>query len=142
MADEGLIHAEVLTPEGKVFEGALYQVSARTVVGEVGIRSRHAPMLARLVPSDLRLYESASDFSNGNGQHWAAAEGWMEVFADKVVVLIEEAHEPSSLDAADLKSRIEDAQTRLSAAEDGSATEDVAKRDLQRAEAFLATIES
>ena len=56
--------AEVLTPRGKVYEGELFQVSTRTVVGEVGIRARHAPMLARLVPHELRLFESESDFGS------------------------------------------------------------------------------
>jgi len=141
MADSDHIRAEVLTPEGEVFEGPLYQVSARTVIGEVGVRARHAPMLARLVPNELRLYETAEEFNSRGGRHFAAAEGWLEVFANKVVILVEEAHEPGSLDAADLKERIADARQRLDEAEDGSAAHEVAGHDLQRAEAFLAVAE-
>ncbi len=141
MASEGMIQAEVLTPEGEVFRGELFQISARTVVGEVGIRARHAPMLARLVPNDLRLYESQSDFSSGSGQHYAAAEGWVEVFANKVVVLVAEATEPSALDTADLKERKSDAEQRMSEADEDSAAHETAKRDLERAEAFLAIAE-
>jgi F-type H+-transporting ATPase subunit epsilon len=137
MADSSRIQAEVLTPEGKLYEGELFQVSARTVVGEVGVRARHAPMLARLVPSELRLYEDESQFNSSDGQKFVAAEGWMEVFANKVIVLVEEAHEPGSLDTAALKERIADAEQRMSEAEDESAAYETAKRDKERAEAFL-----
>ena len=67
----------------------------RTVVGEVGVRARHAPMLARLVPHELRIFEDESEFGTSEGgQRFAAAEGWLEVFANKVDVLVGEAHEP------------------------------------------------
>jgi F-type H+-transporting ATPase subunit epsilon len=139
MADDShKLKAEILTPEGKVFEGELYQVSTRTVVGELGVRARHAPMLARLVPHELRLYEDESDFGGSEGgNRYAAAEGWLEVFANKVVILVDEAIEPDKLDSADLKERISDAEQRLSEAEEGSSAEQVAQRDKDRAEAFL-----
>jgi F-type H+-transporting ATPase subunit epsilon len=137
MAEQTHIQAEVLTPEGKLYEGELFQVSTRTVVGEVGIRARHAPMLARLVPSELRLYEDESEFNSSGGKRFIAAEGWLEVFANKVVVLVEEAHEPDSLDTAALKERAADAEQRMNDAEEGSAAYETAEADLERAQAFL-----
>ncbi len=141
MADSNLIQAQILTPEGKLYEGELFQVSARTVVGEVGIRARHAPMLARLVPSELRLYEDASAFNTGAGDRYVSAEGWMEVFANKVVVLVEEAHAPDDLDPSVLRERIAECESRVAEAEEGSAAEETAKHDLARAEAFLKAAE-
>lgn len=132
-----MIEAEVLTPEGEVFRGELFQVSTKTVVGELGIRARHAPMLARLVPNELRLYESPEEFSSGGGTRYAAAEGWIEVFANKVVVLVEEARDPSSLDPAELKDRAQDAERRREEAEEGSAAWEIARNDFDRAQAFL-----
>jgi F-type H+-transporting ATPase subunit epsilon len=129
--------AEVLTPHGPVHDGEMFQVSVRTVVGEVGIRARHAPMLARLVPHEMRLYETESDFDGSGAKRYAAAEGWLEVFANKVTVLVSEAIDPEALDAADLKARLEDAEGRLEAAEEGSAAYETAEQDKVRAEAFL-----
>jgi len=139
MAEEATtFRAEVLTPHGRVYDGEMFQVSVRTVAGEVGIRARHAPMLARLVPHEMRLFESESDFGSGDGaKRYAAAEGWMEVFANKVTVLVTEAVEPGALDAADLKARIEDAEGRLEEAEEDSAAHRTAEQDKVRAEAFL-----
>lgn len=137
MASEGHIQAEVLTPEGRVFEGELFQVSLRTVAGLIGIRARHVPVLARLVPTEMRLYESESDFRNSNAQRYAAAEGWVEVFANKVVVLVEEAHPPESLDVSELQERRRDAEQRLSESDEETAAHEAAQQDIERLDAFL-----
>jgi F-type H+-transporting ATPase subunit epsilon len=137
MADEHKLRAQVLTPEGKVFEGELYQLSTRTTVGEVGIRARHAPMLARIVPHELRLFESESDFQSGNAESYAAAEGWLEVFANKATVLLGEAKDPSALDTSELKSRLDEAEQRLKESDEDSAAHERAGNDKARAEAFL-----
>jgi F-type H+-transporting ATPase subunit epsilon len=138
MAEETkTFRAEVLTPQGPVYDGEMFQVSVRTVVGEVGIRARHAPMLARLVPHEMRLYENEADFDGAGAKRYAAAEGWLEVFANRVTVLVTEAVDPDALDSADLKARLEDAEGRLEAAEEGSAAHETAEQDKVRAEAFL-----
>ena len=138
MADQAAtFRAEVLTPQGKVYDGQMFQVSVRTVVGEVGVRARHAPMLARLVPHEMRLFESESDFVSAGPRRYAAAEGWREVFANKATVLVTEAVDPASLDFADLKARIEDAEGRLEGADEDSAAYRTAEQDKVRAEAFL-----
>lgn len=140
--DSHKLKAEVLTLDGKIFEGELFQLSARTVVGEVGVRARHAPMLARLVPHELRLFAEESDMSSSDGgERYAAAEGWLEVFANKVTVLIGEAHEPDSLDPSALKSRLEEAEQRISEADEDSDAYRRAEEEKARAEAFLAIAE-
>jgi F-type H+-transporting ATPase subunit epsilon len=132
MADRDSLEAQVLTPEGEVFAGDLFQVVTRTTAGEVGIRARHIPMVARLVPAELRLYKSESDVDT-----YAQGEGWLEVFANRVRVLIAEATPPDQLDAADLRARLEDAERRLSEAEEGSAAAEQAERERARCEAFI-----
>ena len=137
MAEHGSFEAQVLTPEGEVFSGELVQVTTRTTTGEVGILARHIPMVARLVPAELRLYKSESDVDS-----YAQGEGWLEVFANRVRVLIAEARPPDQLDAADLRSRLEDAEQRLQEAEDGSAAQEQAERERARCEAFIKIAES
>jgi F-type H+-transporting ATPase subunit epsilon len=139
MADEPhKLQAKILTPEGKVYEGEAFQVSTRTTVGELGVRARHAPMLARIVPHELRIYEDQSEFGSSDGGHrFAAAEGWLEVFANRVTLLVGEAVDPGSLDASDLKSRVEDAERRLEESDEDSAQRKTAELDKARAEAFL-----
>jgi F-type H+-transporting ATPase subunit epsilon len=136
MAEHDKLEAQVLTPEGPVFEGELEQLSTRTTVGEVGILARHIPMVARLVPAELRLHKSGSEVET-----YAQGEGWLEVFANRARVLIAEAIRPEDLDVSDLRSRLEDAEQRLNEAEEGSATAEQAERERLRAEAFIAIAE-
>ncbi len=131
-AERAKLEAEVLTPEGEVFKGELIQISTRTAVGEVGILARHAPMVARLVPAELRLH-----LSEGETERYAQGEGWLEVFANRARVLIAEAIPPDQLDAGELRERLDEADQRLSEAEDGSATQELAERDKRRLETFL-----
>lgn len=126
------LEAEVLTPEGEVFSGELVQLSTRTTFGEVGILARHIPMIARLVPAELRLHKSEADT-----ERYAQGEGWLEVFANRARVLIAEAIPPDQLDVAGLRSRLEDAEARLADAEEGSAAAEQAERDRARCEAFI-----
>lgn len=132
MSDEHRLHAEVLTPEGPVFEGDLVRLSTRTVAGEVGVLANHLPMLARLVPSELRLAISDSEV-----RRYATAEGWLEVFANRATVLVGEAVPPEGLDAGELRARLEDAERRVAESEEGSAAHEAGERERLRAEAFL-----
>ena len=81
-----------------MFRGELIQLSTRTAVGEVGILASHVPMVARLVPAELRLHKSESEI-----ERYAQAEGWLEVFANRALVLIGEAIPPDQLDASALR---------------------------------------
>ena len=137
MAGDKKLEAQVLTPEGSVFEGELQMVSTRTATGEVGILADHIPMVARLLPAELRLHESDSEVKT-----YAQGEGWLEVFANRVRVLVAEARSPDELDTSELKQRLEDAEQSLKEADEGSAAAEQAERERARCEAFLKIAES
>ncbi len=128
---------EVLTPEGEVFNDEVEMVSTRTATGSIGILANHAPLLAMLDPTELRLYKSESDVVR-----YAQAEGYMQVADNHALLLIEEAHDPSSLDAANLRQRVQEAENELAAADEDSERQRVAERDKRRAERFLSIAES
>ncbi len=133
MAAEHMIDVEVLTPEGEVFDGEAKQVSTRTEVGEIGILANHTPLLAALQPTELRLKVSESETVR-----YAQAHGWLQVFGNRARLLVEEAIAPEDLDAGVLKEQLSDAEQRLSDSDEGSAEFARAKKDRDRAEAFLA----
>jgi F-type H+-transporting ATPase subunit epsilon len=133
MAAEHMVDVEVLTPEGEVWEGEARQVSTRTEVGELGILANHAPLLAALRPTELRLHVSDSEV-----KRFAQAHGWLQIFGNRARLLVEEAIAPEELDAAALKEQLSDAQRRQAESEEGSADLARAQKDRERAEAFLA----
>ncbi len=133
MAAEHMIDVEVLTPEGEVWGGEARQVSTRTEAGEIGILANHTPVLAALRPTELRLKVSDTETLR-----YAQAHGWLQVFGNRARLLIEEAIPPEDLDTATLKEQLADADTRLAESEENSAEHARAKKDKDRAEAFLA----
>lgn len=125
-------HVEVLTPEGSSFDEEVEMVSTRTQTGSIGIKARHQPLLGLLEPTELRLYRSESDVVT-----YAQGEGYIQVSPEGVLVLVEEAHPPDELDAADLRDRLKKAEEGLSAAEEGTEEHRRAARDKRRWEMFL-----
>ena len=133
MAGEHIFTVEVLTPEGEVFNGDVIQLSTRTVTGEIGVLANHVPILAALTPNLLRLKISESET-----KRFAQTHGTLQVFANHAQVLLEEAIPPEELDAPALEKEKEDAEARLNDSSLGDAAREDAKRDLERADAFLA----
>ena len=123
---------EVLTPEGSVFDEDVEMVSTRTEVGSIGILARMQPLLGMLVPTELRLYRSESEIVR-----YAQGEGYVQVSADGVLVLVEEAHTPDELDVADLKEKLSKAEEDFKAADPHSEQQRRAGRDRRRWKAFL-----
>jgi len=123
---------EVLTPEGKVFDDEVEMVSTRTDIGSIGILANHAPLMAILEPTELRLYKSESEIVR-----FAQGEGYMQVVDNTALLLVEDAVDPSSLDHSTLQTQLENAQQALSEAEEGSEERRRAERDVKRYQAFL-----
>jgi F-type H+-transporting ATPase subunit epsilon len=123
---------EVLTPEGEVFSDEVEMVSTRTSVGSIGILAHHEPLLGLLEPTELRLYRSESEI-----ERFAQGEGYIQVGAEGVLVLVEEAMPPDQLNASDLQDRLRRAEEAADRAEDGSEEQRRAQRDRKRWEAFL-----
>jgi F-type H+-transporting ATPase subunit epsilon len=123
---------EVLTPEGKVFGDEVEMVSTRTGVGSIGILANHAPLMAMLEPTELRLYKSDSEIVR-----FAQGEGYMQVVDNSALLLVEDAVEPDKLDRSNLESRLREAEEGLEQAEDKSEEARRYQRDIRRLKAFL-----
>jgi F-type H+-transporting ATPase subunit epsilon len=124
---------EVLTPEGEVFSEEIEMLSTFTTAGSIGILANHEPLLARLEPTELRLYRSETEIVR-----YAQAEGYLQFVENRALVLVEEAVAPGDLDRAALQTRLSEARTAAEQAAEGSEAQARALRDAKRYEAFLA----
>jgi F-type H+-transporting ATPase subunit epsilon len=123
---------EVLTPEGRAFSDEVEMVSTRTGVGSIGILANHAPLMAMLEPTELRLYRSESEIVR-----FAQGEGYLQVVDNTALLLVEDAVDPDKLDTSALQSQLENARETLDQAEKGSEEARRAERDVRRYRAFL-----
>jgi F-type H+-transporting ATPase subunit epsilon len=126
---------EVLTPEGQVFADEVEMVSTRTTTGSIGVLARHAPLMAILEPTELRLYKSESDVVR-----FAQGEGYLQVVDNSALVLVEEAISPEDIDRGAFESRLKEARDAAERAEEGSEERSRAEREVRRYEAFLEVV--
>jgi F-type H+-transporting ATPase subunit epsilon len=124
--------AEVLTPDGEIFNDEVEMVSTRTTDGSIGILANHARLLAMLDPTELRLYRSESEIVR-----FAQGEGYMQVGQNRALILVEEAHDPSALNPEELRERLSVAEREYEEADEGSEKRRLAQRTRRRLEAFL-----
>jgi F-type H+-transporting ATPase subunit epsilon len=127
---------EVLTPEGEVFNDEVEQISTRTTLGEIGVLANMSPLLAMLEPTELRLYTSESEIVR-----YAQSEGYMQVANNRVLLLVQEVHEPDQLDVSDLRERLSRAESEIESAGDDTEKKRQAERDTRRWEAFIRVAE-
>jgi F-type H+-transporting ATPase subunit epsilon len=124
---------EVLTPEGKVFEDEVQMVSTRTTTGSIGVLANHAPLMAILEPTELRLYKSDTDVVR-----FAQGEGYLQVVDNSALVLVEEAIAPDEMDRSAFEARLKEAREAAERADEGSEERARHEREVKRYEAFLA----
>jgi len=123
---------EVLTPEGEVFNDEVEMVSTRTTVGSIGILANHAPLMAILDPTELRLHRSDGDVVS-----FAQGEGYLQVVDNTAMVLVEEAIAPEDIDRSDIESRLKEARDAMERAEEDSEERNRYERNVKRFETFL-----
>jgi F-type H+-transporting ATPase subunit epsilon len=123
---------EVLTPEGEAFNDEVEMVSTKTSVGSIGILAHHAPLLGMLDPTELRLYKSESDVVR-----YAQGEGFLQVHANHVLLLVDEIFEVDELNSGDLEERLRRAESELEKAEEGTEERRQLEREQRRYQAFL-----
>ncbi len=78
-------------------------IVARSPWGEFGVMDGHAPLLAALRPSQLRIKTSAEEIT------FAVAAGLMRVEKDEVAILVQNAVRRDAIDVASVRARIENA---------------------------------
>jgi F-type H+-transporting ATPase subunit epsilon len=128
---------QIMTPEGAAYEGTAEMVSTRTLVGSIGIRANHEPLMAMLDPTELRIYESETEI-----KRFAQGDGFLQMADNSLLMLVEEAIPVDKLDVADLTAKLEESQGRLDSAEEGSAALERAQRDVNRWSRYLEIAQS
>jgi len=123
---------QVLTPEGEVFNDEVEMVSTRTAVGSLGILANHAPLMGMLEPTELRLYRTESDIVR-----YAQSEGYLQVVNNEVLLLVEEAVAPDSLNRSDLEEKLRACEQEAERADEDSEERERHLRDARRYKAFI-----
>ena len=103
MADERVLHVEVVTPDGEVYSEDVAMVVLPGIDGELGILARHQPLVTLLGVGETRI--RALD---GTWEYIATGIGYAQVLFDKVLVVADHGELAGTIDV----SRAEEAQRR------------------------------
>jgi len=89
------IHVDIVSAEQEVFSGLAEMLFAPAEMGEVGIAPRHAPLITRLKPGEVRV-----KISDKESQAYFVSGGMLEVQPHVVTVLADTAIRAKDIDEA------------------------------------------
>lgn len=129
------IHCDIVSAEAEIFSGSAAMVVVPGEEGDLGIAPRHAPLLTRLRPGQVRVL-----LPEGGEEFYYISGGLLEIQPHVVTVLSDTAQRAGDLDeSAALKAK-EEAERAIA---DRSAGMEVAQAQAQLAQAVaqLAALE-
>jgi F-type H+-transporting ATPase subunit epsilon len=103
------IRCDIVSAEEEIFHGTAQLVVATGELGELGISPRHAPLITRLKPGQVRVI-----LENGDEQFFYVSGGILEVQPQVVTVLADTAIRAKDLDEASANKAKADAERVLS----------------------------
>jgi len=122
------LHIDIVSAEAEIFSGTVTMVYAPAEMGEVGIAPRHAPLLTRLKPGEVRVQTQ-----EGEELSFFVSGGMLEVQPHVVTVLADTAIRAADLDEAQAMEARERAERMLA---DKSAEVDYAKAQSELAQSM------
>ena len=102
------IRCDIVSAEQEIFHGRVSMVVATGEMGELGIAPRHAPLITRLKPGQVRL-----KLENGEEQFFYVSGGILEVQPQVVTVLADTALRAADLDEAAARKAKDEAERAL-----------------------------
>lgn len=90
-----LIQCDIVSAEETIFSGEAYMVVAAGEMGDLGIAPRHAPLITRLRPGQVRVKKP-----DGDEESYYVSGGILEVQPHKVTVLADTVQRAGDIDEA------------------------------------------
>ena len=122
------LHVDIVSAEAEIFSGTATMVFAPAEMGEVGIAPRHAPLVTRLKPGEVRVQTQ-----EGDEMSFFVSGGMLEVQPHVITVLADTAIRADDLDEAQAMEAKGRAEKMLS---DKSADIDYAKAQAELAQSI------
>lgn len=105
------IHIDIVSAEGEIHHGEAAMVFAPAEEGEVGIAPRHAPLLTRLKPGEVRVHDAG-----GEDHVFFVGGGILEIQPHLVTVMADTALRAKDADEAAALEAKQRAEEKLSKA--------------------------
>ena len=101
------ISLEIVTPSETVFSEEVDHVVVPTSSGKIDVLPNHVPIIDRLVAGDIKIEK------NGETEFLAVGSGFVEVYAEKVSLLTDQAINVKETEEDEINQAIEKANKAL-----------------------------
>ncbi|WP_293643798.1 F0F1 ATP synthase subunit epsilon [Thiolapillus sp.] len=123
------VHVDIVSAEGSLFSGQGEMIYAPAVMGEIGIAPRHAPLVSRLRPGDVRV-----DPGQGKPmEHFYVSGGIIEVQPFRITIMADTGIRAADLDELAAKEAKQRAEAALA---NNSSKMELAKAQAELVEAM------
>jgi len=102
------IRCDIVSAEEEIFHGNAQMIIATGEMGELGIAPRHAPLITRLKPGQVRV-----QLENGEEQFFYVSGGILEVQPSVVTVLADTAIRAKDLDESAARQAKDEAERAI-----------------------------
>ncbi len=119
------VRLEIVTPDSTVYSEIVVHVVVPTANGKIDLFQRHAPLIDRLEPADVKIVK------DGKTEYLAVSSGFVEVYAEKVSIITDQA----ILIDEDDQEKIEEAVKRAEEALDEGRKSNIDEAQMQLLEA-------
>ena len=102
------LQVELVVPEGEIWAGTARMVIAKTLEGDIGVLTGHAPVLGILAEGSLVRVLAEEDQDAGAGEVSAAVSGgFFSVTGDRVSILARQAQLGQEVDTRAVRAELE-----------------------------------
>lgn len=108
MANEKIIKAQVLTPQGSRFSGDILSITVPGASGNFQILYNHAPIISALDVGRVDIQKA-----DKTRLTYAVSGGFVEMNDNQVTLLAERATAPGDIDVEAAKKKLSDAKEKL-----------------------------
>ena len=104
------LHVEVLMPDRSLWSGEAGLVIAKTLDGDIGVQTGHAPVFGLLSPGSLvRVREVPGDDNSGDVVRIAVRDGFLSMTGDRLSVLASAGELSGEVDVTTSRADLESA---------------------------------
>jgi F-type H+-transporting ATPase subunit epsilon len=90
------MHVDIVSAEAEIFSGPANMVFAPAIMGEVGIMPRHAPLLTKIKPGEVRVVSNDGQ----DEEFYYVSGGMLEIQPSGVTILADTALRAQDIDEA------------------------------------------
>lgn len=111
------LHVELLMPDRSLWSGEAGLVIAKTLDGDIGVMTGHAPVFGILSPGSLvRIREVPGSDNTGDVVRAAVRDGFLSVTNDRVSILASVGEIAGEIDVTTAKTELDEATAQAGSA--------------------------